>query len=245
MSYRWLDSLDDVIEAKKLSQLLLLLLLAVPITLAHSSDKYQYEYFESQLGYFKELTLGQYADNNDQRIWKWVNDISIFVKGDISTLLSRDLDSLISEINHMISPVQLRRVGSEEQANYFIFLGTVTNYLNSEPLIPPELRSKDTAYFIDANSDYEIITGSMNIDPTIVKTNLHKKFVLRDLLSKSLGISFESPQYADSVFAAPPFKKLTIKYSTFDKTIISKLYNECVKAGMDKFQLDHALLNGC
>ena len=212
---------------------------------ADGSNKYQYEHFESQLGYFKTITMGQYADNNDQRIWKWVNDINIFVKGDISTLLSSDLDSLISEINHMISPIQLKRVDSEEHANYFIFLDTVTNYLNSEPTIPPELRGTDTAYFIDANSDYEIITGSMNIDPTIFKTNLHKKVVLRDLLSKSLGTSFESRQYADSVFAAFPFKKLTTKYSNFDKTIISKLYSECVKAGMDKFEVDYALLNEC
>lgn len=212
---------------------------------ADGSNKYQYEHFESQLGYFKTITMGQYADNNDQRIWKWVNDINIFVKGDISTLLSSDLDSLISEINHMISPIQLKRVDSEEHANYFIFLGSAKNYLNFEPNISPEQVESGNAYYIDANSDYEIISGSMYFDLILLKKNLHRKFILRDLLSKSLGTSFESRQYADSVFAAFPFKKLTTKYSNFDKTIISKLYSECVKAGMDKFEVDYALLNEC
>jgi len=222
-----------------------LLLLTLYITPALSSDKYQYEYFESQLGYFKELTLGQYADNNDQRIWKWVNDINILMRGEMPTVLSDDLDSLIAEVNHIISPIQLRRVTSEEQANYFIFLGTAKTYLNFESSVSPEWVETGIVYFINTNSGYEITNGSMYIDLAMFKQNIHRKYALRDLLSKSLGISFESPRYADSIFAAPPFKKITLEYSNFDKTIIKKLYSKCVKAGMDKFELDNALLNGC
>jgi len=230
---------------KKFKRLLPLLLLTFYIVPAVGSDKYQFEYFESQLGYFKQLTLGQYANNNDKRIIKWVNDINIFVKGDMPTVLSDELDSIIAELNHIVSGIQLTRVTSEEQANYTVFFGSAESYQKFDPNISRNILERAGAMIVYPNSDYELVSGSMYMDIDRYKGDIKRKHVLRKLLSQSLGIPFESPKYVDSIFAKYPFAQIVIRYSNFDKTIITKLYDKCVKAGMDKFEVDHALVNGC
>jgi hypothetical protein len=228
-------------------RLLALLLLTLYITPALSSDKYQYEYFESQLGHFKELTLGQYVDNNDKRIFKWVKDVNIFVNGDIPSSLSSEIDLLIVEINKIVSNVEFKIVISEEQANYFIFLGEAKEYVNFEPNMTLDDLKSGGSFYLYPNSDYEIVNGSMYIDIARYKNSTVRKHILRKLLTRSLGIPYESRnhEYADSIFSGARYRKLIVSYSNFDKKIIRKLYSECVKAGMDKFELDNALLNGC
>lgn len=228
-------------------RLLALLLLALYITPALSSDKYQYEYFESQLGHFKELTLGRYADNNDKRILKWVNDINIFVKGDIPATLNNELDSIIVEINNIVSNIKLKKVIVEEKANYFIYLGPAEEYLSIEPSYTRDMLEKGGTFNIYYNSDNEIIEGSMYINTFRYENSKLRKNLLRKLLTGSLGFPYESRnhEYADSIFSGARFREAILNYSNFDKTIIKKLYSKCVKAGMDKFELDNVLLNGC
>ena len=234
------------------------LLLTFYIMPAVGSDKYQFEYFESQLGYFKQLTLGQYANNNDKRIIKWVNDINIFVKGDMPTVLSDEIDSIIAELNHIVSGIQLTRVTSEEQANYLVITGsTETNYLNFHPNVPLDSRERFgnflmypnsdpeksvAGFLVYPNADHEIIYGSMYIDFDLDK---YRRHILRQLLTQSLGIPYKSRKYGDSIFFYHPSMDMVTRYSHLDKTIIDKLYDKCVKAGMDKFEVDHALVNGC
>jgi len=230
---------------KKRTCLIPLLLLAFSFTPTLAADKSRFEYFESQLGYFKQLTLGHYARNNIKRIMKWDNDINIIVNGNMPKSLSNELDSLIVEINHIIKGIRLKRVTSDELANYFIFLDSAEKYLNFDPNIPFELVEKGGVFYIYPNSNYEIINGSMYIDTVRFQDNVIRKHILRKLLTQSLGIPYESPKYVDSIFAEHPFAQIVIKYSNLDKSIINRLYNECVKAGMDKFELDHVLINGC
>lgn len=241
------SSLQDgnKLRSNKCTYLIKLLFLTFYLTPAFAADKYRFEYFESQLGYFKQVTLGYYATNNIKRIMKWKNDINIYVNGNMPESLRNELDSLIVEINHITKNVQLKRVYSEELANYFIFLDSAEQYLNFDPNIPLDLIEKGGVFYIYPNSNYEIVNGSMYIDIIHFKDNLIRKHLLRKLLTQSLGIPYESPKYVDSIFAEHPFAQIVIKYSNFDKTIINRLYSECVKAGMDKYELDHVLINGC
>jgi len=226
-------------------RLLTLILFAFYLTPVHSADKYQYEYFEGQHGYFKELILGRYANNNDKRVWKWVDDINIFVKGKIPTVLSRELDKIIVELNHISGPIRLERVASEDQANYFMFFESGEAYLRFEPNAPSKRVEKGAAIYLNKNTDYEISNGSMYIDLAIFEDNTFRKYWLRKLLSHSLGTRYPAPYYVDSVFSSLPYREITLRYSNLDKTIIKKLYSKCVKAGMDKYELDDVLINGC
>ena len=226
-------------------RLLTLFLFVFYLTPAHTADKYQYEYFEGQHGYFKELIFGRYANNNDNRVWKWVDDVNIFVKGEMPTLLSKELDKIIAELNHISGPIHLARVASEDQANYFMFFESGETYLLFEPNVPSQWVEKGGAHYLNKNTDYEIYNGSMYIDLAIVKDNTYRKYWLRKLLSHSLGIRYQAPKYADSVFSSLTYREITLRYSNLDKTIIKKLYSKCVKAGMDKYELDDVLVNGC
>jgi len=223
-------------------RLLALIMFVFYLTPVHSADKNQY--FEGQHGYFKELILGRYA-SNDRRVWKWVDDINIFVKGGMPTVLSRELDKIIVELNHIADPIRLERVASEDQANYFMFFESSEAYLRFEPNALSKRVEEGAAIYLNKNTDYEISNGSMYIDLAIFEDNTYRKYWLRKLLSHSLGTRYPAPYYADSVFSSLPYREITLRYSNLDKTIIKKLYSTCVKAGMDKYELDDVLVNGC
>jgi len=226
----------------KCNILLLLLLLIFYVTSAVGSDKHRREIFESQFGYFKELTLGDYTANNDKRIVKWVDDINIFIEGDMPVSLHRELDSLILEINLIISDIQLKIVATEEEANYYIFVNLAEKYRSFYPDTTVDSLKTGGVFNTYGNLDYEITHGSIYIDLDLAESNIGK-FTLRKLLTHSLGIHHQSRKYENSVFAV---NRRSIRgYSNLDQTIIEKLYSECVKAGMDKFELDYVLLNGC
>ena len=234
-------------NTKILIPALVLWLLTFLTSPAFSADKYQYEYFEGQLGYFKELTLGHYANNNDKRVMKWVNDINIFVKGHMPYSLSSELDEIIADLNPLVAPIQLKKVSLEKQANYVIFIGSPKAYLDFEPSASRKNVNYGAALSVHENSGYEIVNGSMYLDPDIFHDDFKMMSVFRKLITHSLGTRYRSPnyEYADSIFSGTRYREIIVQYSNMDKTIISKLYSECVKASMDKFELDHALINGC
>ena len=224
---------------------LALFLFVLFVTPAHSADKYQYEYFDGQHGYFKELLLGRYANNNDNRVWKWIDDVKIFVKGDMPASLNKELDKIIVELNQISGSIRFERAASEDQANYFMFFGSGASYLLFEPNARPKSVERGAALYLHKNTGYEILKGSMYIDPAMLEDDAYKKYLLRKIFSHSLGIRYQAPYYADSVFSSLPYREITLKYSNLDKIIIKEFYSTCVKAGMDKYELDYVLINGC
>jgi hypothetical protein len=227
---------------KQWSILLSLIALVFCVTPSVGSDQHQDELIEGQLGYFKELALGDYASNNDKRIIKWLDDINIFIEGDIPVSLRWELDSLIVEINNIISDIKLKVVTTEENANYYIFIGLAEKYRNLYPDATLDSLKTGGVFNIYGNLDSEIIHGSVFIDLDSATSDIGK-FTLRKLLTHSLGIHHQSLKKEDSVFAVN--RRSIEGYSDLDRTIIETLYSSCIKAGMDKFEVDDALLDGC
>lgn len=233
-------------SSRLISHFLVLLLMMLYFTPTVASNKY--EYFESQLGlsYFKELTLGQYVNNNDKRIRKWVDDINVYVNGDLPPVLSSELNSVITEVDQIITVLQIKRVTSEDEANFFMFFGSGESYLDFEPDVRNKTALEDgMGSFTHMSKGSEIESVSIYYNWALVEDDVISKYILRKLFTHALGIPYQSPKYWDSIFAKHPFADVVNEYSSFDKVIISKLYSECVKAGMGKFELDYVLLNGC
>lgn len=206
------------------------------------SNKHHCRNFDNQLGYFKELTLGDYAANNDKRIVKWVEDINIFIAGDMPALLHRELDLLVFEINQILTDIQLSIVTIEDEANYYIFVNSAEKYLEYYPNTRVESLKTGGVFNTYGNLDYEITHGSIYIDLNTAESSIGK-FTLRKLISHSLGIHHQSQRYESSVFAEN--RRSINGYSDLDKVIIELLYSKRIKAGMDKLELDNVLLNGC
>ena len=226
----------------KFNILILFLLMFFYIMSAVGSDKHRSEISENDSDYFKELTLGDYTVDNKNGIVKWVDDINIFIEGDMPVSLQRELDSLILEINLIISDVELKLVTTEAEANYYIFVNLAEKYRSLYPDSTVGSLKTGGVFNTYGNLDYEITHGSIYIDLVTAESNIGK-FALRKLLTQSLGIHYQSRRYENSVFAV---NRRSIRgYSDLDQAIIRTLYSECVKAGMDKFELDNALLNGC
>lgn len=226
----------------KFKVLPLLLLLTLYATFAMGSDKRHCKNFEDQLGYLKELTLGNYAANNEKRIVKWVDDINIFIEGDMPASLHRELDLLVFEINQILSGIELSIETIEDEANYYIFVNSAQKYLEYYPETSVGSLKTGGVFNTYGNLDYEITHGSIYIDLETAQSSIGK-FTLRKLLSHSLGIHHQSQRYESSVFAEN--RRSINGYSDLDKVIIELLYSKRMKAGMDKFEVDYALLNEC
>ena len=156
--------------------------------------------------------------------------------------LHRELEPLILEINQILSDIELNIVTIEDEANYYIFVNSAEKYLEFYPDTRVESLKTGGVFNTYGNLDYEITHGSIYIDLDTAESNIGK-FTLRKLLSHSLGIHHQSRRYENSVFAVN--RRSINGYSDLDKIIIERLYSKRIKAGMDKLELDNALLNGC
>jgi ssRNA-specific RNase YbeY (16S rRNA maturation enzyme) len=225
------------------SHLFTALLLMLYVLPAHGNEKYQLEDFKSQLGYFKQITLGNYKKYPSRRIMKWTSDVKIYLKDDLPSSWDTELNKVLEELNQLTNHVSLIRVTDEESANFFIFSKSLESYQQFEPLAQDYGTDILSLSISKENSDYELIHGSMFISPLKFQdpSNSYGKHVLRTYFTSSLGLSNTSRKYYDSIFLDDSIGAYVTEFSNLDKTIIKTLYDDCIKAGMDQIELDHAL----
>ncbi len=227
------------------SHLFTALLLMFYFLPAQGNELHRFEDFKSQLGYFKQLALGNYKKDPSKRIMKWEKDINIFLKDDLPLLWDTELNKVIEELNQLTNHVSLNMVPDEESANYFIFSKSIENYHQFEPLAQDFGTDILHISFCKENANYELINCSMFVNPSEIQHPSFSKHTLRAQLASSLGISNTSRKYYDSIFLDESIPVNVTEFSNLDKTIIKVLYDDCIKAGMDQFELDHALKHDC
>jgi hypothetical protein len=223
------------------------LLLMFYFSPAHGNETYHVEYFEYQLGYFKQLTLGNYNKDPSRRIMKWTTDINIFLKDDLPPSWDTELNKVIDELNQLTNQISLNRVANEESANYFIFSKSFENYRQFEPTAQDYGTDIHSLSIYKDNPNYEVVHGSMFVDPLEFQdpSNSYSKHILRAHLTSSLGFVNTSRKYYDSIFADESLQVNVTEFSDLDKMVIKTLYDDCIKAGMDQLELDHALKHDC
>ncbi len=188
------------------------------------------------LGYFNELVFGAEFGGANKRSKKWVRDMKIFVEGEPSPMLDRELDKIIGEINGLIQPVQLRRVNSRRNANYIIFFGSGEDYTRIEPAAIKHIDRNWGLFWVYFNGRNEIYKGSMYVDTIRTRNKDAQKHLLREELTQSLGIMNDSYQYSDSIF----YQKWSYvtRYSKIDKEVIRLLYQPEIRPNMTKEEIN-------
>lgn len=200
-----------------------------------------FRYSDAEKEYFEEIALkSEYIKIKNPKIVKWTQDVCVFVSGQQSDILTKELQKIIKELNLLISPIEICEVQSKEASKLHIFLGLGTEFSASiETLAKPYTQSNLGLFFIYPNAKCEISKANMYVDIFRAKSLRLQKHLLREELTQALGLLNDSMKYPESIFFKG--KSFTTQYSLIDKKVIKMLYHPKVKAGMSWREVSQVL----
>jgi hypothetical protein len=171
--------------------------------------------------YFKKVAYGNEFNSGNTSLKKWSQDVKIYVFGDKRDYLMSELKDIVSELNGLISTINITIVSNESDANLIVLFGSAQEY--------NEFESNSVGY-TDQNQGLFIVYGreelthaTMYVDIERTSTNDGQKHLLREELTQSLGLCNDSYDYPESIFYQGWTE--TTEYTELDKELIQMLYN--------------------
>jgi hypothetical protein len=171
--------------------------------------------------YFKKVAYGNEFNSGNTSLKKWNQDVKIYVFGDKRDYLMSELKDIVSELNGLISTINITIVSNESDANLIVLFGSAQEY--------NEFESNSVGY-TDQNQGLFIVYGreelthaTMYVDIERTSTNDGQKHLLREELTQSLGLCNDSYDYPESIFYQGWTE--TTEYAEIDKELIQMLYN--------------------
>jgi hypothetical protein len=171
--------------------------------------------------YFKKVAYGNEFNSGNTSLKKWSQDVKIYVVGDKRDYLMSELGDIVSELNGLISTINITIVSNKSDANLIVLFGSAQEY--------NEFESNSVGY-TDQNQGLFIVYGreeltyaTMYVDIERTSTNDGQKHLLREELTQSLGLCNDSYDYPESIFYQGWTE--TTEYAEIDKELIQMLYN--------------------
>jgi len=182
-----------------------------------SNNKKIYHSLEAQ-NYYKKIVFGSEYGEERTNPLKWIEDIKIYVDGEKKDYLVIELQRILNELNDIIIPIDLEIVTNKQDANFFIYFGSHTDFKESYDLVSPEILEHNWGYF-------EVYYASANMYVDLYRTrNIEsQKHLLREELTQSLGLQNDSYDYPESIFYQG--WTTTTEYAPIDRELIDMLYN--------------------
>ena len=197
------------------------------------------EYETEILDYFTEIALGFEFSNSSKITRRWNTDLKVYLSGDDNPSLKAELDSIITELNNLITTnMSIYLVDEQVNSNFHIFLGSASDYVSIYPNSADLVESNWGLFFVNWDSSNYFYTGHMYVD-TERADSTAQKHLLREEFTQSLGLANDSYKYSDSIFQQN--WTLTTYYSDIDKELIRLLYHPNMKAGLNKAQTQEKL----
>jgi hypothetical protein len=197
-------------------------------------------YTPAQINYFLEVALKSEYGNSQPMIKKWERDINIKVLGSPTPEDLRTLQSVIDELNTLVSGIQLQIVSVAEGQNphvpgnspnleiYFVPESKFSHY-------EPNYQPLNYGFFWDWWNDDKVIQAGRIMISTVGITQQERSHLIREELTQSLGLMEDSEQYRDSIFYQGWTD--TTHYAAIDKVLIEMLYRPEIRPGMTKSQV--------
>jgi fructose-specific component phosphotransferase system IIB-like protein len=171
--------------------------------------------------YFNKVAYGSEFGGDNTSLKKWKQDVKIYVIGNKRDYLMSELRDIVSELNGLVSTINITIVSNQSDANLVILFGSAQDY--------NEFDSKSVGYtdhnqglFIAYGSE-EITYATMYVDVERTSTQNGQKHLLREELTQSLGLCNDSYDYPESIFYQGWTE--TNEYTEIDKEVIQMMYN--------------------
>lgn len=179
------------------------------------------EYSAEAKSYFNKIAYGNEFDVNDNSLSKWNQDINIYVVGEKRPHLMSELEDIVSELNGLISTIEINIVSNESDANFIVLFGSAQDFNNYD---------EESIGYTDHNQGLFIAYGGTNltratmyVDIKRTKRDDAQKHLLREELTQALGLSNDSYDYPESIFYQGWTE--TTEYTELDKDVIRMMYN--------------------
>ncbi|MBQ0732825.1 DUF2927 domain-containing protein [Aquimarina celericrescens] len=189
------------------------------------------EYEFNVINYFKEIALGSENGTASKITRKWTSTMRIFVDGEVTLANQRALNSIVSEINNLVSDgFEIEIVDNLEQSNYHMFFGSAREFVAIYPYHSERVIENWGLFRFYINESNEIIQGHMYVD--IERANeIEQRHLLREELTQSLGLARDSYTYLNSIFQQN--WTTTTQYAEIDKDLIRLLYHPDMRIGLN------------
>lgn len=205
-------------------------------------------YTADEISYFREVAFGSEFGGRSDTIRKWQNDILVKVIGRASREDLESLSRVISDLNEIIDPLEIRMIDNSTKAGESDKIPNMSVYY-----IPNAEFVKHTSeklafenwglFFYYGNAEGAINEAKVLI--AVDKANMEERaHLIREEFTQALGLAQDSEKYRNSIFYQG--WTTTQKYSEMDKRLISMLYikdilpNMTEKDAVSFFQSKHA-----
>ena len=197
------------------------------------------EYQQTVIDYFKEVALGFEFGNASRITRKWNSNMKIFVGGMPSPAILDELDSIVTEINALVTDgFQMEVVSNQNLSNYYIFLGGSAGYVALYPGQSNLVNSNWGLFTVFWGSSQHLNSGHMYVD-TERADLMAQKHLLREELTQSLGLANDSKKFSESIFQSD--WTTTNSYASIDRELIRLLYHPDVEVGLGATQIESVL----
>lgn len=206
-------------------------------------------YEKEVVRYFKEIALQSEFEDNPLKVIKWAEPMILFVRkeGEFKPQML-EIKQTINEINELTSDgFKILLTDDVSNSNSVLFLCDLSRLSKLAPYFY-DVIAKDVNYDISGYAYSEFDTKTYIIDKALVFINIEdpietQKATIKEEITQSLGLAFDSKKYANSIFYEDKYKqKDRVKeYSDIDKDILSLLYDPKMKPGLNSIELDLAI----
>jgi len=200
-------------------------------------------YSAAEITSFKQITLKAAGYGV---ITRMPREVSIYIVDSSFGYMNREMDSIISEINTLLSPnLVLRRVPERSAAFLQAYFTDQATYLSEQPSAAPSLEG--SSHLGLAKMYYEdegiIFGGSIFVDMARTGSDSAQQlFILHHEIMHSLGFlgHTTSTQFYTVMFyyAVTPFMT---DYSDFDRKMMKLLYDPAIRSGMTEGEFDEVV----
>jgi hypothetical protein len=174
---------------------------------------------QEAIEYFNTIVFNSEFTGKRSTPLKWTEDMKIYVDGSKVSNLTSELKRIISELNDIIDPIDIKIVNNKSDANFFIFLGGYEDFKETYEVVYPSRLNNNWGYFEVYPSNY----GIMYVDIYRATNVDAQKHLLREELTQSLGLLNDSYKYPESIFYQG--WTTTTEYAPIDRELIDMLYN--------------------
>lgn len=194
---------------------------------------------EKEKAAFDDIAFYRARPNDYRVIVKWVSPIRYKIYGDTSQYIKKEVDSTFSQIRRL-TKLDIKKTNDDDEVNFLIVAGREESALNrlSEGMV--KYANAYGGFYFKSNSKSEIYRAENLIFPESYRDRTPLRHSLKKNLLRSIGLLSPTERNANSLFYSDHNDKL--KIDDFDAHIISVFYQESIKPGMTKAEVD-AILN--
>lgn len=189
--------------------------------------------------YFKNIAIGSEFGDKSRVIKKWKTPMKVYVGGEPTDSLLKELDLIISEINgYATDGFRIEEVADSLDSNFYIYFGTSSNYAKQHSYLAQLIVDNKGLFTFYHDNDFWIYKGHMYVDTerSFIEEQRH---ILREELTQALGLANDIPHDSFSIFYNRPSR--TTEYSSWDIEVIRLLYHPAIIAGLGEDNVQSSL----